>query len=312
MLHLNEEEISGLLGDKHYQIIQYMEDVFKDWNKGSASMIPKTYLTNSNGDFRAMPASWDMYSGVKWISVFPRNRNFKLPTIHGTLILSKSWTGESIVTMDCATLTAYRTAAVSALAGKYLTNPEEINSISFIGCGYQAKIHAIMYDEVFPNLKNIKIYDKSKAQARKFMSWLCDNYIGSSWGIEKSVKRACNEADVVTTLTPSTEPYLKGEYLKDVKHINAVGADAKGKRELCDDVLQDNIIVVDDFDQASHSGEMQYNKDLPFRSLANIIEGVDGDYMKRIEGLTVFDSTGVAIEDIAIGRLIYERYHQRN
>ena len=310
MLTLDNETVKDYLYNAHAAVIERMEEVFVDHNKGSAKMIPKTYLSFNKGDYRAMPAQWYGFAGIKWISVYPHNKkDFNLPTIYGTLILNDLLTGTPLAIMDCGVLTAYRTAAVSAVAAKHLRNPEQPQNLAFIGCGYQARLHAEMYSEVFPYIEHIDVYDTDEKQAREFFNWLQKQYIGSSWGVKSSIEGVCNEADIVTTLTPSTSPFLKLEHVKKGCHINAIGADAEGKRELCDDILESSSLIIDDYEQASHSGEMQYNKDLPYLTLGDIIT----EAVPVIPaGLTVFDSTGVAIEDIAIGALIYERYYNGN
>ena len=308
MKHLSNEDIKRLLYNKESRVIEYMENVFKDYADGLAEMVPKIYLTQHNGDYRAMPARWGDCSGVKWISVYPDNHKHKLPTIHGTLLLNDTHTGQPIISMDCAELTAHRTAAVSALAAKHLTNAKDVKRIAIIGCGYQAYLHAQMYREVFPNLQQVKVYDKDKGRARSFYNWLQNHYVGSSWVICDNVHSTCDGVDVVTTLTPSTEPYLGATDISKVSHINAVGADAIGKRELEDSIWSKCTLVVDDWEQASHSGEAQYYKGLKFCLLANTIaEGND----ELLNTPTVFDSTGLAIEDIAIGRLICELNEQK-
>ena len=268
MLHLNNDQVKDLLEDREDLVIQYMEDVFLDWLDGKAKMIPKTYLTvNSKGDFRAMPAQWNDTSGVKWISVYPHNHTLELPTIHGTLLLNDSLTGQPIISMDCAELTAYRTAAVSALAGKHLTMNNLVRTLTFIGCGYQAKLHALMYRKVFPNVMYIHLYDKNKDSAIKLQKWINATDVvfddtstvklpNVECVIHDNLKAACSGTDLITTLTPSTEPYLGLEDIDHPFHINAIGADAVGKRELKDNIWSEFHAVVDDYQQAVHSGEM--------------------------------------------------------
>ena len=309
MLHLNDHQVENLLEGSEVQIVQYMEDVFKDFVTGRAKMIPKTYLTTRwKGDFRAMPASWQDISGIKWISVFPNNHKSNLPTIHGTLLLNDTLTGEPIISMDCAKLTGYRTAAVSALAAKHLTVSNIVHTLTFIGCGYQSKLHMMMYAAVFPNIKRVKLYDINTESVDKLMHWMDKKYKLESVSTYDNIPHACSNADVITTLTPSTEAYLGLDDIDDtVMHINAIGADAPGKRELKDDIWQKFDLVVDDEEQATHSGETQYVDGVPHYTLKELIQG--GDVKDKP---TVFDSTGLAIEDIAIGKLIYEKYNQGN
>lgn len=309
MLHLSDEQISDLLVGREKHIIQQMENVFKDYHIGVAEMIPKTYLTTRSGDFRAMPARWDDYSGVKWISVYPSNYKHKLPTIHGTLLLNNTYTGEPIVSMDCAQLTAYRTAAVSALAAKHLSLNSIVRTLTFIGCGYQSMLHMKMYNEIFPNIECIKLYDVNNDNISKLTHWINNNFDIKTVSGFDSVRNATLSTDIITTLTPSTVPFLGDSDIEHPFHINAIGADAVGKRELESSIWMNCALIVDDYEQASHSGEMQYNKNLPYLTLGDIITG---DCLKPSGKTTIFDSTGLAIEDIAIGRFIYEEYCKGN
>lgn len=309
MQYLSDKQIVDLLDGEESTVIEYMERVFEDYRSKKATMIPKIYLTNDKGDYRAMPAQWMEYSGVKWISVYPQNWRLNIPTIHGTLLLSDTHTGQPLMCMDCAELTAYRTAAVSALAGKYLTIPGIVRTLTIIGCGYQAKLHLKMYKEVFPNINAVRLYDKDTQNAIKFKEWVTTQ-IECDCSVHDSVKSACSQSDVITTLTPSTEGYLGLDEIEHPFHINAIGADAVGKRELKDDIWDTVQLVVDDYEQAFHSGEAQYcNSRLPYLTLPDIITG---NAVKIRDKTTVFDSTGLAIEDIAIGTLIHDKHYQRN
>lgn len=313
MQHIDDDQVKDLLLPDLREVIDYVEQVFCDYHEEEAQMVPKIYLDVENGDYRAMPASWGHYSGVKWISVYPSNRSKGLPTIHGTLLLNNTDTGQPVISMDCAELTAFRTAAVSAIAAKYLTPNTSVKTVAFIGCGKQALYHLQMYLEIFPNIERVSVYDRNPKSIDAFITAVLDRSLISNNRItsQSSIQLALKDADVITTLTPSTDPYLDINDLNDPFHINAVGADAVGKRELMANVLEDEnvFLVVDDWEQASHSGETQYNKDLPYLLLSDIITNT---CIKPVGKTTVFDSTGLAIEDIAIGRLIYERYCQGN
>ena len=308
MSHLDEDQVTDLLQDKEKDVIQYMEDVFIDYVYGRAKMIPKVYLTTDKGDFRAMPAQWEDMSGLKWISVYPENHILELPTIYGTLLLNDTLTGHPIISMDCAKLTGYRTAAVSALAAKHLTEHRQVNTFTFIGCGYQSIIHMKMYKSIFPNLTRVKLYDKNFDTALKLKKQIIKDY-KIECDVYDSISNACLNADVITTLTPSKQGFLGQSHIKHPVHINAIGADAEGKRELERSIWMKCGLIVDDYEQASHSGEAQYVKDLPYLTLGDIITGKSKSDQNRS---TVFDSTGLAIEDIAIGKFIYEQYCQRN
>ena len=302
MRYLSDIEVKSLLENKWLQIIEAIESAFLD---STAEMIPKTYLNGFGGDFRAMPAALGDYVALKWISVFPSNWQKEKHTIHGTLALSDRRTGETLIVMDCRTLTAYRTAATSAIAAKYCAPKAE--EFAFIGCGLQAKYHIEAYESIFSHMKmSVELYDKNEKAQKDLFDWISEENIARAWGRNKSVKQAVQHADVVTTLTPSTEGYLDILDLKSNCHINAVGADAVGKRELMPNVIDGaGLIVCDDEEQALHSGELQYNvwpnSSLELYSLTSVIK----KYTRASKQISVFDSTGVAIEDVAIANFIY-------
>lgn len=300
MKYLDDDQIKELLRDKEGKVIDAVESAFL--NK-TAKMVPKVYLNaHSDGDFRAMPASLESYAVLKWIGVFPNNKKFKLPTTIGTLLLNDRFTGKPLMAMDCTTLTAYRTAATSAIAAKYCA--PKAKNFAIIGCGLQAKYHINAYNEVFGTNIDIQFYDRSQKTQTDMMRWLGVNFAASSYGRNDSVKQAVRDADVVTTLTPSTKPYLDIHDLKSGCHVNAVGADAVGKRELMTNVIDGSAnVICDDIEQALHSGELQYNvwPNLEIKNIGSVIKNKKASS----KGISVFDSTGVAIEDIAIAELIY-------
>lgn len=300
MKYLDDDQIKELLRDKEGKVIDAIESAFL--NK-TAKMVPKVYLNaHSDGDFRAMPAVLESYAVLKWIGVFPNNKKFKLPTTIGTLLLNDRFTGKPLMAMDCTTLTAYRTAATSAIAAKYCA--PKAKNFAIIGCGLQAKYHINAYNEVFGTNIDIQFYDRSQKTQTDMMRWLGVNLAASSYGRNDSVKQAVRDADVVTTLTPSTKPYLDILDLKSGCHVNAVGADAVGKRELMTNVIDGAAdVFCDDVEQALHSGELQYNV-WPNLEINNIVSVIKNKKAPN-KGISVFDSTGVAIEDIAIAELIY-------
>jgi len=308
MKYLDDDIVKELLQDKWGQIIRAIEEAFVD---PSSDMVPKTYLQGEGGDFRAMPAALGKYAALKWIGVFPNNYQIPMPTTNGSLILSDRETGASLIGMDCTALTAYRTAATSAIVAKYCA--PRAKKFAFIGCGLQAKYHMDAYYEVFGDNGNldVQIHDKNKRAEREMMNWLGKNFVANSYGRNKTVKWAVRDAEVITTLTPSVEPYLDVLDLKSDCHINAVGADAVGKRELMTNVIDGSAnIICDDPMQALHSGELQYNEwpHLDVNSMQYLIK--NHETMQLDKGVSVFDSTGVAIEDIAIAELIYRLSHK--
>ncbi len=309
MKQLNDLGVDALLYKRWGEVISSIESAFLD---DSAKMVPKVYLdSHTHGDFRAMPAALGDYACLKWIGVYPNNHLISsLPTTLGTLLLNERETGKPLMAMDCTTLTAYRTAATSAIAAKHCL-PNNIREIAFVGCGLQAYYHFLAYREVFPNIKTVSLYDKNEEAIQKLA-----NKIPKSFNVIKypsNIEQAIKQSDLITTLTPSKEPYLDFNYLKSNCHINAVGADAIGKRELMANVItRASNIICDDPAQAFHSGELQYTfgQDLNTWSLRHVIK--NKTEMDLENGVSVFDSTGVSLEDIAIGILVYSLYNISN
>jgi alanine dehydrogenase len=305
MKHLNDLGVEAILCNRWRETIESIESAFLD---PTADMVPKIYLDCKGGNFRAMPAALKCYASLKWIGVFPNNWQIPIPTTQGTLILSDRETGSTLMTMDCTRLTAYRTAATSAIAAKHCApNAKEF---AFIGCGLQAKYHIEAYEAVFGHMNmSVELYDTNESSMFQMFNWIGRENLCNAWGRNKSVKQAVKHADVITTLTPSTVPYLDILDLKSNCHINAVGADAKGKRELMTNIIDGSAnIICDDPMQALHSGELQYNEwpHLDVNSMEYLIK--NHKTMQLDKGVSVFDSTGVGIEDIATALLVYANY----
>tara|TARA_Y100000588_G_scaffold112236_1_gene123061 strand:+ start:1260 stop:2225 length:966 start_codon:yes stop_codon:yes gene_type:complete len=313
MKYLDDNEVKELLSGHFSSVIDCVESAFVD---STADMVPKIYLNSGNnqqGDYRAMPAALGGYAALKWIGVFPNNpkgenpMNRKLPTTIGTLILNDRFTGFPLMAMDCTVLTAYRTAATSAIAAKYCA-PDRVEEIALIGCGDQAYHHALAYKEIFQDFK-ISLHDRNMEAAVNLSLKLKKHGLSES-KFSYNVKDAVSNADIITTLTPSTKPYLNILDLKSNCHVNAVGADAVGKRELMCNVIDGAAdIIADDPEQAFHSGELQYNE-WPYLNVLNFSNFLrDHKSMQLNKGVSVFDSTGVSIEDIAVGILVHNLYH---
>ncbi|MFC1847049.1 ornithine cyclodeaminase family protein [Chloroflexota bacterium] len=302
-LILNQRDVQDLL--RMPDVIRVVEDAFISLGQNKASMPPKSYLVVEHGDFRAMPAAITGAVGMKWVNVHPKNAAKNLPSIMAVLILNDPETGYPLAIMDATQITAYRTAAASAIASKYLAHKNS-RQLGIIGAGYQAYTHIMAHLELF-DLALIKVHDRSKTAVDRLINSLSD-YKLAGCSIDEAVA-----SDIVCTLTPSKSPILKEEWVKPGTHINAVGADAKGKEELEPSILDKAMVVVDDLGQASAAGEINvpvsnglYKVDQVYATLSEIILGKKKSRPDD-KAITIFDSTGIAIEDIATAKLIYEK-----
>lgn len=306
-LFLGKKEIIPLLDMK--EIIPAVENAFFQWATGKAQMPPKSYLTAEKGDFRAMPAFLPGAAGMKWVNVHPANPAKNLPTVMAVIIYNDPDTGYPLAVMDATDITAYRTGAAAAVASKYLArkNPE---TLGLVGAGRQAytqlMAHAAIYD-----LKLIKVYDISEAAVSRLV------HAFPQYRIEAAPLPDTLAADIVCTTTPAHQPVVKKEWVQPGVHINAIGADAHGKQELETEILNEAVIFVDDMRQASTSGEINVPLDSGLLD-PNRIRGSLGDLVAGLKQgrssdreITVFDATGLAIQDIACARLIYDKVRDK-
>jgi len=305
-LLLDRNAIKTLI--KMSDVISVVEDALRMCGEGRGKMPPKVYLAVERGDFRAMPAALPGCAGVKWVNVHPQNPSYGLPSIMAVLIYSDPETGYPLAIMDATEITAYRTGATAAIASKYLAR-RNAHTIGIIGAGFQAHTQILAHAELF-NPISIKAFDVSQAAVEKLMHSL------SQFPVKSCPIQEALASDIVCTLTPSRSPIVKKEWIAAGTHINAVGADAPGKEELDPSILKEAIVVVDDLKQASSSGEINvpiqkgiYNTGEIYGTLAELVVGRKKGRPDN-KAITVFDSTGIAVEDIAVAKLLFEKAQQ--
>ena len=290
------------------EVIEAVEDAFVAWMEGRVIMPPKVYLTLDKGDFRAMSAVLPGAAGLKWVNVHPKNKVRGLPTVMAIMIYNDLETGYPLAVMDATEITAFRTGAASAIASKYLARRDS-KSLGIIGAGSQAYTQIQAHIELF-ELNSINVFDLSATATDTLIKNLPDYPVKN-----RSLEEA-TASDIVCTLTPARTPFLKREWIIPGTHINAVGADAKGKQELEPSILKDAVVVVDDLEQAKNAGEINvpvsqgiYSTDEVYATLGEIVTGRKRGRVSD-KTITVFDSTGVAIEDLAVAKLVYRKANQ--
>lgn len=283
-------------------LVNKLELSFKSYYDGLTTMPAKSYLNVPKGDFRSMPAYVNTdsinASGVKWVNVHPNNSEESLPTVMGTIIYTDPETGEPLATIEATELTALRTGAVASLATR--TVCEEVDTYGIIGLGKQAYLQLSFIQE-FYDFEDIIIYDIDDKKEKEFVA------NNSEFNVRRGNLEDFLDCDVISTTTPTRDSYLKEEHVSDDVHINAMGADAEGKKELYDNLVLDSKVIVDDIEQASHSGEIntlvsenKMDTEDIFCSLGELlVENYDTD------GKTIFDSTGLAIQDITAAYIVY-------
>lgn len=289
-------------------LIDSIEEAFVAYQNGDATMPPKSYidLDEVNGDFRSMPAAVDDSAGIKWVNVHPDNpKKYDLPTVMGVVIYSDPETAYPLAIMDGTVLTRLRTGAVAGVATRHLA-PSDADTLGLLGAGQQAHTQLDAIANVV-DLDKVVLTDLDDEAVKSFVQAERDRDIEVVGGTAEEVA-GC---DVISTTTPSRSPILKREWIQDGTHINAIGADAEGKQELESEILADANVVVDDWEQCSHSGEINtavaegvLDSDDVHADLSEVVTGVAES--SDDTDITVFDSTGLAIQDVATARVVYE------
>jgi alanine dehydrogenase len=306
-LLLDRNSIKNLI--RMSDVINVVEEAFRMCGEGRGKMPAKTYLSLEHGDFRAMPAALPGSAGVKWVNVHPENPSRGLPSIMAILVYNDPETGYPLAIMDATEITAYRTGAAAAIASKYLTRLDS-HTIGIIGAGFQAHTQILAHAELFDSI-SISVFDVSEAAVDKLM------HSFSQFPIRNCSIQEAVASDIVCTLTPSRSPIIKKEWIAPGTHINAIGADAPGKQELDPSILKAAVVIVDDIKQASGSGEINvpiqkgiYSVGEVYGTLAEVVAGKKKGRAHNND-VTVFDSTGIAVEDIAVAKLLFEKAQQR-
>ena len=311
VLWLAQEEVKSVM-DMHSDM-QVVERAFRQHGLGKVQMPPKSYLyyTAYNGDLRTMPAYLEEedITGVKIVNVHPGNPMRDLPTVMALIILISPETGAPVAIMDGTYLTDIRTGAAGGIAAKYLARKDS-KVIGLIGAGNQARTQLEALCEVFePEI--VKINSRTKESCEKFIREMSE-FVSCEIHYEESIEKVC-DCDILVTTTPTRKPVVKASWIKEGTHINAIGADAVGKEELDPELLLRSKIVVDDMVQALHSGEVNVPLSKHYISendihaqLGEVIVGFKPGRTSE-EEITIFDSTGLAIQDVATAHMVYER-----
>jgi alanine dehydrogenase len=288
--------------------IAAVEQALAGHARGETQMPSKVYiaLPEVNGDFRAMPVRIGPRAGVKWINAHPDNpARHGLPSVIGVFILSDTETAAPLAIMDATGLTSLRTGAVSAVATKALAR-EDAETIGIIGCGVQARSVIDCHMQVMKP-REIRLFDLRGEAAERLAAEL------PQLPCRVVDLETAAGSDVVCTLTPSHKPVVTASMVRNGSHINAMGADAPGKQELDPAIVASARIFLDDLEQASESGEVN----VPLRSGLLAHEAIAGTLGEVVAGMkpgrekpeqtTLFDSTGLAVQDLAVAGMVYDR-----
>jgi len=313
VLLLSEQEVADLISVE--EVMEAVELAFKENALGYAQNPPKVYLNfpKYNGDLRVMPAYLERQdiASVKIVSVHPDNlQKFGVSTVRGLIFLLDPRNGSVLSIMDGRHITAMRTAAAGGIAAKYLANKNS-KIAAFIGAGAQARTQLLALFSVCPSLEIIRVWDISPRAVDIFISDMKTKANQTKLSIADNIAEAVQGADIVVTTTPSKKPLILDSWVSDGTHFNCIGADAPGKEELDPKIMKRAKIIVDNYEQACHSGEVNVplskgiiSKEDIWAELGEVLIGKKAGRTSTQE-ITVFDTTGIAVQDAITAKLVY-------
>jgi alanine dehydrogenase len=298
-MHYYPNPAAGL--DIH-EVNSAIEEAFAEHGRGKVQMPPKVYIQFEHGDFRTMPGYIPSLNigGVKIVNVHPDNPARGLPTVMALTVILSPDTGIPEAILNATSLTDLRTGAAGAVAAKYLSPGREV-VLGVVGSGRQARaqVEAIAAELT---VRELRVWSRKERTATAF----CQKF-GEFKCSVRDLPSVC-DSDILVTTTPSRQPLIMNDWIHEGMHINAIGADAPGKQELDPIILSRAQVFVDDPEQAVHSGEInvplkggQFSPDQIAGTLGEVVLGKKG--RRSEEEITLFDSTGLAIQDLAIAEI---------
>ena len=315
---ISEDDVKDILTMD--DALQAVEEALREKGSNRVQMPSKSYIffKKYEGDFRTMPSYLEGsdIAGVKVVNVHPNNpKIYHTPSVMATILLIDPKTGAIFAIIGGTTITAMRTGAISGLATKHLARKES-TTLALVGAGTQSRTQLSAISKI-RNLKTVQVYDKNDDAMKGFIKEAERRYTFTITP-SNSLEDCVTNVDIISTITPVTAPILKDAWVSPGTHINAIGADAPGKQELDPEILKRATIVVDDLDQAAHSGEIN----VPLTTGAITMKDIYGELSEIIVGkklgrtskdeITVFDSTGLSILDIATAHAVYKRVQEKN
>jgi ornithine cyclodeaminase/alanine dehydrogenase-like protein (mu-crystallin family) len=277
-----------------------VRDAFVAHARGDWTMQPKLYVTNyPAGDFRAMPALGGGHALLKWVTSFPGNPERGLPTVSGLVVLSDAATGLVEALLDAGAVTALRTGAAAALAAETLGVGGGTAAVIGVGVNGRAaarNLHALG--------RHVVLWDVDRERART---------VASTVGVGVAASQdAALAADVVVTVTPGRQILLGEGSLRPGQHVSLMGADGPGKAEIAVAEIRRARIFCDEWEQASHGGELAAAVEAgaigrgDVTELGAVLTG-EAEGRRSPDEITIFDSTGLAIQDLAIAIAAFAR-----
>ena len=311
-LILSRKDIAGLLRPADY--LETVEAAFRAYKEGRVELPPPLHLGCPDGTFHAKAAALRgdrHYVALKLNGNFPDNpsRN-RLPTIQGAVFLCDGCDGSLLAVLDSVEITMGRTAAASALAARHLAR-SDARTILVCGCGDQGRAHAHAFNEVLP-LRRLIAWDKDFARARAFAREMGEILELDTRAVSE-LRQGSLVSDVIVTCTTSPKPILGLSDVAPGAFVAAVGADSPNKNEIAPRLMANATVVADVHQQCIMMGDLKHAIDAGVMS-ADDVHADLGDLVtgrkkgrNRPDEITIFDSTGTALQDVASAAIAFER-----
>jgi ornithine cyclodeaminase/alanine dehydrogenase-like protein (mu-crystallin family) len=269
---------------------------------GEWEMPSKVYVESPpGGDFRAMPARGDGLAILKWVTSFPGNSARGLPVVRGAILVSDAATGEELALIECASVTSLRTGGAAAVSAQVLAR-EDAEGVGVVGCGVNGAwaarcLAAVGYESGICNDTRPEVAEE----------------LADELGWRAGTREEAVAQDVVVTVTPGHEAVIRAADLRPGQHLAMLGADAAGKAEAELDAIRRCRLYCDEWKQASAGGELAHAFEadaVSRRDVTQIGDVLSGSISVRREDdeITLFDSTGLAIQDLAIVGAVYDAW----
>ena len=314
---LRASDLNGVLDMR--DVLVLIEQAFAERGLGRTEMPAKSYLhfPAHEGVLLIMPGNVPgmREAAVKLINVHTRNPiDHGLPTLIATVVLVSPETGEPVCIMDGTYITGMRTGAVSGVATKFLAR-KDARVLGIVGAGFQGpfQLDAVRHSM---QAREVLVTDLVREKAESLAARARES--GLNARACETVEEVVRGCDVLVTATPSDRPIVKDEWVHEGMHINCVGTYAKGKQEIEGTILKRAQVVVDDWEQASHAGEInvpvsrgEFDRSGVYAELPEIAAGLKPGRTDD-SAITVFDTTGLAIQDVVTAWKAFEVAEERN
>jgi alanine dehydrogenase len=316
ILLLTRREVRDLLTVD--ESISAVEQAFRLYGEGEAGPPTVLSMRTPNGGFHVKTGLLDLcrpYFGAKVNGNFPENGfRWALPTIQGVMVLCDAEKGSPLAVMDSREITSLRTGAATAVAAKYLARRDS-RVVTICGCGTQGRVQVTALSRVC-QIQAVFAYDKSEEQASRLARAVREGLAIPARAVN-DLAAAVRQSDICVTCTPSRQPYLGADEVTPGTFIAAVGADDPEKQELHPNLMAKGKIVADILQQCVTMGDLHHALDAGavtqadvYAELGDIVAGKKRG-RESDEEIIIFDSTGMALQDVAAAACVYEKAQQQ-